>query len=82
MRGGSWFNHAGLLRSSSRTSLEVESRYSHYGLRVARMIKPQNLTFEACVFFGELASAEPLYRDETLDSIRGCTLFVTLKQTW
>ena len=43
MRGGSWFNHARLLRSASRSGLEVESRYSHYGLRVARMIEPQVL---------------------------------------
>ncbi len=40
LRGGSWFNHAALLRSAFRGASKVTQRYTHYGLRVARTIDP------------------------------------------
>ena len=43
IRGGSWFNHAGFMRSANRSRAKVDTRYTHYGLRVARAINPISL---------------------------------------
>ena len=43
IRGGSWFNHAGFMRSANRSRAKVDARYTHYGLRVARAINPISL---------------------------------------
>ena len=43
IRGGSWFNSATWLRSASRAGAKMEKRYTHYGLRVARVIDPPAL---------------------------------------
>ena len=40
LRGGSWFNHASLLRSAFRGGSKVTKRFAHYGLRVARAVDP------------------------------------------
>ena len=43
IRGGSWFNHAGFMRSANRSRAKVDTRFTHYGLRVARAISPISL---------------------------------------
>ena len=43
IRGGSWFNHAGFMRSTNRSRAKIDSRYTHYGLRVAREVDPVEL---------------------------------------
>ena len=40
IRGGSWFSHAGFMRSANRNGAKVDTRFTHYGLRVARAINP------------------------------------------
>ena len=46
IRGGSWFNHAGFMRSTNRSRAKVDTRYTHYGMRVARTIDPKSLAAE------------------------------------
>lgn len=46
IRGGSWFNHAPLLRSAFRGGSKVVQRFTHYGFRVARTIDPSVLQSE------------------------------------
>lgn len=42
VKGGSWFNVPGLIRSASRTGLNADTRYQTVGLRVARSIGVAN----------------------------------------
>ena len=46
LRGGSWVNPAGYLRSTFRTGLEIGKRWTHVGFRVARPIAPKALLSE------------------------------------
>ena len=55
-RGGSWYNYAALIRSAARGSFDAKKRHSHFGLRVARAIGPDDPLLE---FSSPAAAADP-----------------------
>jgi len=55
-RGGSWYNYASLIRSAARGSYDVKKRHSHFGLRVARAIGPEDPLLKVA---SQAADADP-----------------------